>query len=276
MSFKAKDKYKAKGLPASSPTSRPARSRMVSRPTSTPQSARGPRSRARNNRLTTGVYDGLDLQGADAGDGAGSGKATLNTMYDARNAPRLVSFTTQLWPRTSLPEVFALSECRRGAIALAQGVEAHKAFLRKMGQLDRLRTELPESASPIAVLRWSELNTTTTPSVTASVAPLQAVMGINAVMNGGYLIPPIFLGCWKKQPGRWRKSDQVRNFREDALSDGSTPRLELRKWPTRKGYYIGGKTGTSKSIVNGRYSGETGAEPAYRDCSRQIRSSRCW
>src|SRR5258707_5278517 len=79
-------------------------------------------------------------------------------------------------------------------MALSQGVEAHKAFLRKMGQLDRLRIELPESASPIVPKRWSELNTITIVfGHGIAVAPLQAVMGINAMVNGGYLIPPTFL-----------------------------------------------------------------------------------
>ena len=79
-------------------------------------------------------------------------------------------------------------------IALAQGVEAHKAFLKKLGQMDRLRTELPESASPIVPKRWSELNTITIAfGHGIAVAPLQAVMGINACINGGLLIPPTFL-----------------------------------------------------------------------------------
>ena len=46
-------------------------------------------------------------------------------------------------------------------MALGIGVDGHKAFLRKMGQLDRLRTELPESAEPIIPPRWGELNTIT-------------------------------------------------------------------------------------------------------------------
>src|SRR5580698_1235779 len=63
-----------------------------------------------------------------------------------------------------------------------------------MGQLDRLRTELPESAAPIVPKRWSELNTITISfGHGIAVAPLQAVMGINAMVNGGYLIPPTFL-----------------------------------------------------------------------------------
>ena len=50
----------------------------------------------------------------------------------------------------TLSEVFTFSSNIGAArIALAQGVEAHKAFLRKLGQLDRLRTELPESAEKL-------------------------------------------------------------------------------------------------------------------------------
>src|SRR5204862_5838470 len=75
-----------------------------------------------------------------------------------------------------------------------RGVAAHRALLTKRGKMDRLRAELPDSASPIVPKRWTELNT-----ITASfghgiaVAPLQAVMGINACINGGLLIPPTFL-----------------------------------------------------------------------------------
>ena len=54
-----------------------------------------------------------------------------------------------------------------------------QAFLRKLGQLDRLRTGLPESASPILPRHWGELNTVTiTFGHGIAVAPLQAVMGI--------------------------------------------------------------------------------------------------
>ncbi len=95
----------------------------------------------------------------------------------------------------NMKEVFTFSSNVGAArIALAQGVEAHKAFLRKMGQLDRLRTELPESASPIVPRHWGELNTVTIAfGHGIAVAPLQAVMGIDALVNGGYLIPPTFM-----------------------------------------------------------------------------------
>ena len=45
----------------------------------------------------------------------------------------------------TVPEVFIhSSNIGTARMALGIGVEGHKAFLRKMGQLDRLVTELPE------------------------------------------------------------------------------------------------------------------------------------
>src|SRR5262249_33374365 len=95
----------------------------------------------------------------------------------------------------TVPEIFTYSSNIGAArMALAIGVEGHKAFLRKLGQLDRLRTELPESAEPIVPKRWRELNTVTISfGHGLSVAPLQALMGVGALMNGGLLIPPTFL-----------------------------------------------------------------------------------
>ena len=95
----------------------------------------------------------------------------------------------------TVPEIFTYSSnIGTARMALKLGVEYHKAFLRKIGQLDRLRTELPESAEPLVPKRWGELNTVTIAfGHGLSVAPLQAMMGIGALMNGGNLIPPTFL-----------------------------------------------------------------------------------
>ena len=141
-------------------------------------------------------------------------------------------------------------------IALAQGVEAHKAFLKKLGQMDRLRTELPESASPIVPKRWSELNTITISfGHGIAVAPLQAVMGINAVVNGGLLIPPTFLKRSEEEARAMAKrvlkpetSEKMRYLMRLNAEIGTAKSADV------KGYYIGGKTGTSEKVVRGHYS----------------------
>jgi cell division protein FtsI (penicillin-binding protein 3) len=261
--LKAKEKYKAKaasGLVSNVRTGEIVA--MVSLPDFDPNNPREAHDPDRINRLTTGVYEmGSTFKALTLAMALDSGKASLGSMFDARGALHYGKFaihdTHPLGRSISLSEVFTFSSNVGAArIALAQGVEAHKAFLRKMGQLDRLRTELPESASPIVPKRWSELNTITIAfGHGLSVAPLQAVMGINAVMNGGYLIPPTFLKRSEEEARALSKkviksetSEKMRYLMRLNAEIGTAKQADV------KGYYIGGKTGTSEKVVNGRYS----------------------
>jgi len=140
-------------------------------------------------------------------------------------------------------------------IALACGVDAHKAFLKKMGLLDRLRTELPESAEPIVPKHWGELNTVTIAfGHGLSVAPLQAMMAVAATVNGGLLIPPTFLE--RSREDALKLAKQVMKP-ETSVKMRYLLRLNAEKGTATKanvpGYYIGGKTGTAEKVVNGRY-----------------------
>jgi cell division protein FtsI (penicillin-binding protein 3) len=261
--LKAKEKYKAKaasGLVSNVKTGEIVA--LVSLPDFDPNNPREAHDPDRINRLTTGVFEmGSTFKALTLAMALDSGKATLNTMYDARGALHYGKFaihdTHPEGRAISLSEVFTFSSNVGAArIALAQGVEAHKAFLKKLGQLDRLRTELPESASPIMPKRWSELNTITIAfGHGIAVAPLQAVMGINAVMNGGYLIPPTFLKRSEEEAKAMAKrvikpetSEKMRYLMRLNAEIGTAKQADV------KGYYIGGKTGTSEKVVNGRYS----------------------
>jgi len=261
--LKAKDKYKAKaasGLVSNVKTGEIVA--MVSLPDFDPNNPREAHDPDRINRLTTGVYEmGSTFKALTLAMALDSGKANLGTMFDARGALHYGKFaihdTHPLGRAISLSEVFTFSSNVGAArIALAQGVEAHKAFLKKLGQLDRLRTELPESTAPIVPRRWSELNTITIAfGHGLSVAPLQAVMGINAVVNGGYLIPPTFLKRTEQEARGLAKkviksetSDKMRYLMRLNAEIGTAKQADV------KGYYIGGKTGTSEKVVNGRYS----------------------
>ena len=132
------------------------------------------------------LRDGLDLQGAVDRDGARIRARSISARASTRATRlRYGRFTIHDFHAThrvlTVPEVFThSSNIGTARMALMVGVEGHKAFLKKMGQLDRLRTELPESAEPLVPKRWSELNTMTIAfGQGLNVAPLQALMAVS-------------------------------------------------------------------------------------------------
>jgi cell division protein FtsI (penicillin-binding protein 3) len=140
-------------------------------------------------------------------------------------------------------------------MALMVGVEGHKDFLRKIGQLDRLRTELPESAEPLVPKRWAELSTVTIAyGHGLNVAPLQAMMAVGALVNGGKLVKPTFLMRGEEeaksaapQVVRPEVSEALRFLMRINAEKGSARTVDV------PGYYVGGKTGTAEKSIRGRY-----------------------
>jgi cell division protein FtsI (penicillin-binding protein 3) len=235
---------------------------MVSEPDYDPNNPHEALDPTRINRLTTGVFEmGSTFKAFTIAMALDSGKVTLKSSFDARMPLRFGKFDIHDFHAQhrvlTVPEIFTYSSNIGAArAALAVGVDAHKAFLRKLGQLDRLRTELPESAEPIVPKRWGELNTITIAfGHGLSVAPLQAVMGVAALMNGGVLIPPTFLkrtqadaAALGKQVIKPETSEMMRYLMRLNVEKGTAEKAEV------KGYYIGGKTGTADKVVNGHYS----------------------
>jgi cell division protein FtsI (penicillin-binding protein 3) len=235
---------------------------MASEPDYDPNNPREANDPTRINRLTTGVYEmGSTFKALTLAMGLDSGRMGLNTTFDARLPLRYGKFTINDYhPQRrvlTIPEIFThSSNIGTARLALSLGVDYHKAWLKKMGQLDRLRTELPESAEPIVPKRWSELNTVTIAfGHGLSVAPLQAVMGVAATLNGGLLIPPTFLK---------RSQDEARAMARQVLKPETSVKMRYlmrlnaeigsAKTASVDGYYIGGKTGTAEKVINGRYS----------------------
>jgi cell division protein FtsI (penicillin-binding protein 3) len=217
---------------------------------------------SRINRLTTGVYEmGSTFKALTLAMALDSGKITLKSSFDARGGLHYGKFTIHDFHAQNriltVPEIFTYSSnIGTARMALSLGVEYHKSFLRKMGQLNRLRTELPESAEPLVPKRWGELNTVTIAfGHGLSVAPLQAVAAIGALMNGGRLIPPTFLkrseeeaSALAKQVVKPETSEKMRYLMRLNVEKGTATKSDV------KGYYVGGKTGTSDKVVGGRYS----------------------
>ena len=272
--LKAKEKYKAKaasGLVSNVKTGEIVA--MVSLPDFDPNNPKEAHDPDRINRLTTGVYEmGSTFKALTLAMALDSGKANLNTLCDARGALHYGKFaihdTHPLGRSITLSEVFTFSSNVGAArIALSQGVEAHKAFLRKIGQLDRLRTELPESASPIVPKRWGELNTIT-------IAFGHGHRGGAAAGGDGHqrgrewrLSDPADLpeAVRRGSQGDGEEGDQARDQREDALSDAAQCRDRNRQEGRREGLL---HRRQDRHLGKGRQRAlfqEAGAELVHRD-----------
>ncbi|MHB8884261.1 MAG: peptidoglycan D,D-transpeptidase FtsI family protein [Methylovirgula sp.] len=216
----------------------------------------------RINRMTVGVYEmGSTFKALTIAMALDAGKVTLNSRLDARQSLRYGHFTIHDFHAThrilTVPEVFVhSSNIGTARMALMVGVDGHKAFLRKMGQLTRLRTELPESAAPIVPKHWGELNTMTIAfGQGLNVAPLQALMGVGALVNGGFMIKPTFLKRSREDAMKLAQrvikpltSEEICYLMRINAEIGSARKANIT------GYFVGGKTGTADKIIHGRYS----------------------
>ena len=214
------------------------------------------------NRMSVGVYEmGSTFKALTIAMALDSGKVNLGSRLDARGALSFGRFKIHDYHAQNraltVPEVFTYSSnIGTARMAMGQGVEKHKAFLHKLGQLTRMRTELPESAEPIVPRNWGELNTMTIAfGHGLAVAPLQAMMAVGALMNGGYLMTPTFI---KRTPEEAMKSAVQVIKPETSEAMRYLMRLNAEIGTAKKvdvpGYFVGGKTGTAEKVIHGHYS----------------------
>ena len=215
----------------------------------------------RINRISVGVYEmGSTFKALTVAMGLQTGKITLRSVVDARNSLQYGRFTIHDFhaehKMMTIPEVFYHSSNIGAAkIAMMVGIQGHQDFLRTMGQLTRLRTELPESAEPLIPKHWGMLNTITIAfGQGINVAPLQSLMAVGALANGGLLVKPTFL----KRSIEEAQADAPRVIRpEVSESIRYVMRLNAEIGSARNanipGYFIGGKTGTADKLVHGHY-----------------------
>lgn len=215
----------------------------------------------RINRLSVGVYEmGSTFKALTIAMGLETNKITLRSTVDARNSLQYGRFTIHDFHAEhkimTVPEVFYHSSNIGAAkIAMMVGIEGHQQFLRQMGQLTRLRTELPESAEPLIPRHWGMLNTITIAfGQGINVAPLQSLMAVGALANGGLLVKPTFL----KRSVEDAQKDAPRVIRpEVSEAIRYVMRLNAEVGSARNanipGYFIGGKTGTADKLVHGHY-----------------------
>jgi cell division protein FtsI (penicillin-binding protein 3) len=235
---------------------------LVSLPDFDPNNPVDALEKDRINRINVGVFEmGSTFKALTTAMALDSGKFNIHSNLDARGALHYGRFKIGDYHAKNrvmtVPEVFIYSSnIGTAKMGLGVGVEGHKAFLRKAGQLDRLVTELPENALPIVPARWGELNTITIAfGHGIAVAPLQALMAVGALVNGGMMIKPTFL----KRSEEEARAGAVRIIKpETSEAMRYVMRLNATKGSASSaaiaGFFVGGKTGTAEKVVNGRYS----------------------
>ena len=216
------------------------------------------------NRATVGVFEmGSTFKGFTTAMALDSGRVGVNDSFDARGNFQVGRHTISDFHGKhrvlTVPEIFIFSSnIGTAKMALAAGTSEQEGFLRRVGLLDTMRTELPETGAPIVPKTpWSKISSITISfGHGISVSPMQTAAAGAALINGGYLIPPTFLprtpevaAALARPVMRPETSLTMRRlFRLNVLK-GSGKRADVA------GYGVGGKTGTAEKVVNGRYSG---------------------
>lgn len=237
---------------------------MVSLPDYDPNKPVHALDKDRLNRMSGGVYEmGSTFKTFTTAMALDSGKVTLEDRFDATRPINIAGFTiTDFHGKKrvlTVPEVFIYSS-NIGTARMADvvGVDGHREFLKRIGLLDKVNFELPETAVPVEPREWKKISSITISyghGVTTT--PLQTAVAAAALMNGGKLIPPTLLVRSREQADslarqvvRKETSDAMRYLMKLNVKNGSGKRAEV------EGYHVGGKTGTAEKVVGKRYSSD--------------------
>lgn len=210
------------------------------------------------NRTTLGVYEmGSTFKTFTLAMALDSGKVTMQSGYDASKPIRVGRYViSDYHPENrwlSVPEIFQYSSNIASAkMALDVGVQAHQAFLAKLGLLSKPSIEVSEVGAPLVPQNWSEISTMTIAfGHGIAVSPVQLAKAAGAVANGGFLIEPTLVKRTQPAPRERVISEGTSKLMRELLQDVVTK--GTGKLANVEGYDIGGKTGTAEKAQHRTY-----------------------
>ena len=237
---------------------------MTSLPQLNPNAAGLGSPEARFNRATSGVYElGSTFKPFTVAMAMDAGVIkSMGQMYNCPQAlhvaGRTINDTHPFGRACSVAEIMMeSSNIGTAQIADQIGPTRQKAFLKKMGFLDKVGIELKERGRTLTPgANWNQIETMTVGfGHGIAVTPLHLASGYASLFNGGIYRPATLLkvdrnhGAAKGQ----RVFSEETSYKMRALL-----RLVVTNGTGRKadapGYRIGGKTGTAQKIIGGQYS----------------------
>jgi cell division protein FtsI (penicillin-binding protein 3) len=231
---------------------------MVSLPEFNPNDVSAEDGKARFNKATLGVYEmGSTFKIFTAAMALDSGKISMRSGYDATHPIRMGRFLIRDYHAKkrwlSVPEIFIYSS-NIGSVKMAMDVggNTQRAFLKKLGLLNKSPLELEEISAPIVPQRWRDVNTMTIAfGHGMAVSPIQITSAVAAMVNGGTFHAPTLIRKSGAPSGRrvisTKTSDEIRRLLRLVVSQGTGSKAEAH------GYLVGGKTGTAEKVVGNRY-----------------------
>ena len=217
---------------------------------------------AKFNRATKGMYEmGSTFKVLNTAIALETGTVSLGQRYDVAKPLRISRFAISDYHMYSRPlnisEILVYSS-NIGSAKMADqfGAETQRAYMDRLGLLERLPLELPEIGNPLTPARWKRVETMTVSyGHGISISPAHLASAVAAASGDGTLTPPTLL---KRMPGD--KPMKTRIFSEvTTRAVRSMMRLVVShpdgtgNFAEAPGYMVGGKTGTAEKIDNGRY-----------------------
>lgn len=232
---------------------------MASYPTFDPAKPANIPPEAQRNRITQDAYElGSTLKIINAALVLDGGYAKLNDQFDARKplkigSHRINDFHGQKAWLSFQDVILYSSNIGSVQMVLLAGKQMQQDFFRKIGFLDRQHLEIPGLVTPILPRPWREANMMTISyGHGISLSPLHLAAAMSSLVNGGFKVAPTLLFQQNNTPTGEaiispQTSLQIRQLLRYVVTGGKATRGAV------PGYVVGGKTGTSEKLVDGRY-----------------------
>jgi cell division protein FtsI/penicillin-binding protein 2 len=246
---------------------------MSSRPTFDPNNPAGSPVEGRRNRCIGDMEEpGSTFKIVVCSGALNDGLVTLNDRFDCENGAWLyagrILHDSHPYGNLSVKEIlYHSSNIGAAKIAVTKlGPARLYGYICNYGFGRRTGIDLPGEASGIShpLNRWNPLSISRIPmGHEISATPIQMMMAMNAIANGGHLMKPMIVksvvdennvpvATWKPQQVGQPVSMRASILMAEALrmvvsSEGTAPKAAVA------GYDVAGKTGTAQKLENGQY-----------------------